>query len=117
MVNIIRAMERDYDGNQTFEHFPCTDLRTIDRLWVQYSEGRFGLSVQKPIYDEVEQSYEALGDRVGWRKDGQWLNYHELVFDAQAPTGHLPRVLWVKVYGYCGWEPSSLAQRLASCDF
>ncbi|MBE9040978.1 GUN4 domain-containing protein, partial [Oscillatoriales cyanobacterium LEGE 11467] len=117
MVSIIRVMERDYDSTQTFEQFPCTDLRTIDRLWVQYSEGRFGFSIQKPIYDEVGQSYEALGDRVGWRQEGEWLNYHELTFNGTAPSGHLPRVLWVKVFGYCGWEPSVLARKLASCNF
>jgi hypothetical protein len=24
-------------------NFPCADLRTIDKLWVKYSDGRFGL--------------------------------------------------------------------------
>jgi len=30
-------------------NFPCFDLRTIDQLWVKYSNGRFGFSVQKRI--------------------------------------------------------------------
>jgi hypothetical protein len=29
------------------ENFPISDLKTIDQLWVKYSNGRFGLSVQK----------------------------------------------------------------------
>ena len=35
-------------------NFPCDDLRTIDQLWVHYSNGKFGFSVQKKIYmDEL----------------------------------------------------------------
>ncbi|MGB7274054.1 MAG: GUN4 domain-containing protein [Geitlerinemataceae cyanobacterium] len=35
------------------ESFSCEDVRTIDRLWVESSQGRFGLSVQLR-YKEVE---------------------------------------------------------------
>ncbi|MDB9349117.1 GUN4 domain-containing protein [Nodularia spumigena] len=34
------------------EQFPCEDLRIIDKLWVDYSNGHFGFSVQKEIYLE-----------------------------------------------------------------
>ena len=34
-------------------YFPCADLCTIDRLWVKYSNGRFGFSVQKRIMSEL----------------------------------------------------------------
>lgn len=33
--------------------FPCDDLLAIDDLWVQYSQGQFGFSVQKQIWLEV----------------------------------------------------------------
>ena len=33
--------------------FPCEDLRIIDQLWVNYSNGHFGFSVQKQIYLEM----------------------------------------------------------------
>ncbi|MFM6516892.1 MAG: GUN4 domain-containing protein, partial [Microcystis panniformis] len=32
-------------------NFPCEDLRTIDQLWLHYSNGKFGFSVQKEIYE------------------------------------------------------------------
>ena len=32
------------------ENFPISDLKTIDQLWVKYSNGRFGLSVQEQIW-------------------------------------------------------------------
>jgi HTH-type transcriptional regulator/antitoxin HigA len=60
----------------SIENFPCDDLRTIDQLWVKYSQGRFGFSVQKKIWLEVggKVDYDTeckLGDRVGWRKGGK----------------------------------------------
>ncbi|HAZ48087.1 MAG TPA: serine/threonine protein kinase [Cyanobacteria bacterium UBA11369] len=109
----------------SIKKFPCQDLRTIDQLWVKYSNGRFGFSVQKRIWLEVggkpgEFSYEVwykFGDRVGWRIN-DWIYYDDLTFSVNAPGGHLPIPLWVwgKV-GYAGWVvASSLAQRLVNCN-
>jgi len=38
---------------EDIDNFPCEDLRTIDQLWVKYSNGRFGFSVQKRIYQSL----------------------------------------------------------------
>lgn len=76
--------------------FPCTDLRTIDQLWVKYSNGRFGFSVQQKIWDEVNEDYGIFGDRVGWRVEKlqtEWLSYDSNTFSLSAPEGHLPIVL------------------------
>lgn len=97
---------------------PCRDLRTLDYLWVTYSHGRFGFSVQKRIWKDVggrsDLNYEGLellgraprsgwrvngpierfGDRVGWRTRKVWFAYPELVFDLEAPEGHLPAWHW-----------------------
>ena len=38
--------EKEYYFNrESIDNFPCDDLRTIDQLWVKYSQGRFGFSV------------------------------------------------------------------------
>uniref|UniRef100_A0ACD5GR28 GUN4 domain-containing protein n=1 Tax=Desertifilum tharense IPPAS B-1220 TaxID=1781255 RepID=A0ACD5GR28_9CYAN len=84
---------------RSINEFPCEDLRTIDRLWVKYSEGHFGFSVQAEIYcslggtqscDEQidEKIWEAFADRVGWRKQGSWLLYPDpnLTFNTSAPS-------------------------------
>jgi serine/threonine protein kinase len=79
------------------EKFPCTDLRTIDQLWLKYSKGRFGFSVQKRIYETVGKNYLLFGERVGWRsKDvlagNRWIMAMELRYSTNAPEGHLPVV-------------------------
>ncbi|NMF67422.1 transcriptional regulator [Brasilonema octagenarum UFV-E1] len=85
---------------ESIKNFPCTDLRTIDQLWVKYSSGRFGFSVQKRVWESVGKDYEKFGDRVGWRKGmpwkKEWLYYNELTFSTKAPQGHLP------VWGFRG---------------
>ncbi|MEA5530259.1 serine/threonine-protein kinase [Dolichospermum sp. UHCC 0684] len=83
---------------EDIDNFPCEDLRTIDYLWVKYSNGRFGFSVQKRIYENLggtrkydEKIKDAFGDTVGWRKGGSWLDSSsETIFDIKAPEGHLP---------------------------
>ncbi|GAB1541890.1 hypothetical protein NUACC21_45630 [Scytonema sp. NUACC21] len=77
---------------ESIENLRCTDLRTIDQLWVKYSSGRFGFSVQKRIWESVGQDYEKFGDRVGWRNSSEkWLeDLSFLTFDLKAPSGHLP---------------------------
>lgn len=119
---MLKAAGREQEGwflIESIENFPCTDLRTIDQLWVKYSNGRFGFSVQKRIWESVGKDYGKFGDRVGWRemrtkqgtKDGlkqetqhqlEWILY-ELTYDTSAPEGHLPTpVLFVRYWRYLG---------------
>jgi len=79
------------------ENFPCEDLRTLDQLWVKYSNGKWGFSVQKQIWQEYgspmsyNDEWGKFGDRVGWRKDNDWVNYNNLTFDLQKSlSGEFP---------------------------
>jgi serine/threonine protein kinase len=53
MLEAANRTKEGYLDRQSIENFPCEDLRTIDQLWVKYSEGRFGFSVQKQIWLEL----------------------------------------------------------------
>lgn len=81
----------------SIQNFPCEELRAIDQLWLQFSNGRFGFSVQKRIWKSVggnlkadDKIYQAFGDRVGWRVNGNWIQIHQLSFISLAAVGHLP---------------------------
>jgi len=126
---------------EDIDNFPCEDLRTIDQLWVKYSGGRFGFSVQAKIYRELggtrqynERVWNAFGDRVGWRVNKSWIYYKDVTFDLKAPLGHLPvgvkaplaplpgeRVLgfWVVMYDeyrlFAGYGVGSLFSRVETC--
>ncbi len=90
---------------ESIERFSYIDLRTTDRLWVKYSDGRFGFSVQKRIWESVggtpDADYETgcrFGEYVGWcvkcspTAFGSWTfyDYDDLIFSLDAPNGHLP---------------------------
>ncbi|MFM6304147.1 GUN4 domain-containing protein, partial [Planktothrix sp.] len=107
-----QIMGREKEGWLTTDNcrnFPPEELRIIDQLWLKYSEGRFGFSVQKQIWLEEEggkldgkwdeATFEKLANRVGWKKGGKWLNYEQLTFNKNALPGHLP---WRGVVGVDG---------------
>ncbi|MEH1909367.1 GUN4 domain-containing protein [Nostoc sp.] len=98
---ILKAFGREaeaYLDYRSINNFPCTDLRTIDQLWVKYSNGRFGFSVQKRIWESVGgnpyailyEIFEHFGDRVGWRVEKDWIDNEGVNFSTSAPEGHLP---------------------------
>jgi hypothetical protein len=118
-----RETER-YLDYEDIENFPCTDLRTIDQLWVKYSKGLFGFSVQKRIWESVGKDYSKFGDRVGWRKgriSAKRRSREELTFSLNAPQGHLPDVGCGVVHFsslrfFEAIKFSSLASRLVKCN-
>ena len=75
MLKVAGREEKGWLNEKSSDKFPCEDLRTMNQLWVKYSNGRFGFSVQKRIYQSLgrtrkydEEVWERFGDRVGWRK-------------------------------------------------
>jgi len=142
MCEVAGRTKEGYLGTEDIKNFPCEDLQTIDQLWVKYSNGRFGFSVQKRIYQSLggtrnydKKVWEAFGDQVGWRVGGSWLYYSDLKFNQTAPEGHLPSVgdktvsiAWDGVRVVWGLEVrykkrkrkwvvvSSLASRLVNCN-
>jgi hypothetical protein len=97
-----KLTKREQEGWLRIEdvkNFPRQELRKMDQLWVKYSNGKFGFSVQKQIWlnlggkldGELDwDTYQKLGDRVGWRKNNDWLSYDSYTFDTNARAGYLP---------------------------
>ena len=123
MLAVVKREKVGWLDEGSIDNFPCADLRTIDQLWVKYSGGKFGFSVQKRIYQGFggtrkydREIWEKFGDKVGWRKGGDWLHYTDITFDKKAPEGHLPVGIWcLWLYRGVVWG-SSLASRLVSCN-
>ncbi|WP_017712684.1 GUN4 domain-containing protein [Prochlorothrix hollandica] len=83
--------------------FPCADLKTIDRLWVQASQGRYGFSVQQEIYVKCgakldgnypgDTIWRKFGEEVGWRVNNSWVG-RDLDWGGTGVPGHLPFWFW-----------------------
>jgi uncharacterized caspase-like protein len=102
---------REEDINQ----FPCEDLRTIDRLWVHYSNSKFGFSIQKKLWLECggeigkydSEVWKKFAAKVGWYHppkffigDGDWRTYTEFMNDTKNARNALSASLPLEV----GWR-------------
>ncbi|MBD2560993.1 MULTISPECIES: GUN4 domain-containing protein [Nostoc] len=123
MLKVSSKEKEKWFDEESINNFPCTDLRTIDQLWVKYSYGRFGFSVQKNIYLSVggkadgkyyEVAWDKFGNHVGWRVKGNWISDSNVAFKISAHEGHLPFWGWVGLGSWVGF--SFLASRLVTCN-
>ncbi|MEA5499605.1 serine/threonine-protein kinase [Limnoraphis robusta] len=112
------------DGN-AIASFSCADLRQLAQLWSQYSDGKFGFSIQKEIYQETgnplgkfeKSTYAQFGDSIGWRKNGNWLSYSDLTFDQNAPKGQFPTCTnAAQKFSGCRWPLYLLFERVETCQ-
>ncbi len=97
---MLRATNRELQGWLDIEHiqqFPDSELNTVNQLWLNYSNGHFGFSVQKSLW---QKSYsQNFIWEVGWFKLSSWANgsqgefNFQTIFDITAPQGHLPRCI------------------------
>ncbi|HYW22314.1 MAG TPA: GUN4 domain-containing protein [Nodularia sp. (in: cyanobacteria)] len=135
IVKAAHREEESYLDTDSIKNFSCTDLRTIDQLWVKYSNKRLGFSVQKHIWKSVggnpKADYETwckFCDRVSWRKGifiKEWLDYDDL-FDSNA-KGRLPALIYQNIQLHffaclpdwsallCQEGLSSIVSRLVKC--
>ncbi|WP_246162790.1 SAV_2336 N-terminal domain-related protein [Brasilonema sennae] len=110
---------KDIDG------FSCEDLKTVNQLWENYSKGRFGFGVQKQIYQSLGgtieydwQTWQDFGERIGWRRNSEWIDYTDFTFSVDAAIGHLPT--WVNLFlldvpGYRRGKIRSFLSRIETC--
>ncbi len=117
MIRAVGKESGDWFTREELLNFPCTDLHTIDGLWVTYSQGQFGFSVQKRIYVECgakldgkypgDTIWREFGNRVGWRKGDSLVDYKDLKANPSfSPAGEFPSLrVWFGVGGgwYVGW--------------
>ena len=103
MIRAVGKKSGDWFTSDELLNFPCTDLLTLDRLWVKYSGGKFGFSVQKKIWQECGsptsrgENWDKFCVRVGWQdaKATRYLDYKDLKANPQkSPAGEFPVVWW-----------------------
>jgi hypothetical protein len=108
---------RGWLAPEPMQQFPRRDLHIIDALWLHHSNGQFGFSVQRDIWqrfggfrdcppvrisaDQKDpwrpaqnwwEQYKSFATELGWcRNKLWWVGYpNGLTYDISAPPGHLP---------------------------
>ena len=52
MLKVSEREKEEWMDLDSIRNFTCKDLQTIDNLWIHYSNGLYGFSIQKKIYVE-----------------------------------------------------------------
>lgn len=87
------AVQRGYVYYSEVPAIPGLDLESLDRLWLCYSQGRFGFSVQGRLLQASGGQWEKLWPKLGWKAAGVWTRYPSaFTWSLEAPDGHLPLV-------------------------
>jgi predicted NACHT family NTPase len=101
MLQIVGKEANQWLNAEDIQNFPCEDLRAIDKLWVDYSKGKFGFSVQKKVWMDCGgvpgkydyDVYQTFTHQVGWRRWPIWFDYEELTFLLEgSEKAHLPYI-------------------------
>ena len=111
--HMLKVANREKEGwlnTQHIEAFPCEDLRTIDQLWVHYSNSKFGFSIQKKIWlgcgGEIGkydfEAWKKFAAKVGWYQD-DWRTYAQFMNDTKNAQNALQASLPCTFYiGFIG---------------
>ena len=131
MLKVANRESQGWLDEDSIKIFSCEDLRTIDQLWVHYSNSKFGFSIQEKIWLECggqigkykEEVFKKFGVRVGWYypQNNKWRTYTEFMGDTKNANNALPAsfpLYWRMEKGVdLGWcLVSSLSQRLLTCN-
>lgn len=94
------ARKRGYVYFTEVKGLPQADMATIEKLWLKYSKGKFGFTVQRALWNQVTvgKDFERFCRKIGWNmmENGierklKWFGNSEFTYDLdKAPTGHLP---------------------------
>ncbi|VEP12130.1 GUN4 domain protein [Hyella patelloides LEGE 07179] len=98
-----RQNNRSFITINAIADYACQDISTIDSLWQQYSNNKFGFAAQQNIWQNNQEnndfspdSWRIFATEIGWKEgdisnSGGYLLYEQLTFDPKtAPQGHLP---------------------------
>ncbi len=111
----LKKSKKSYLHAKDLENLPCEDLKTINHLWVKYSNGRFGFSIQNQIYQQTERDYGEFCHQVGWLTYNPHDPDYGIEYKISAPIGHLPTRNWIIATGKWWQNLEVLAEKLETC--
>ena len=119
MLKVANIEHKAKFDSEDFQNLACEYLHGIDQLWLKYSKGHFGFTVQKRIFEKVGgkpgvddyKAYCRFGEEVGWLVKNHWLSERDSKFSLNAACGHLPLAPFASLIR------GIRSKRLYFCDF
>ncbi|MEM8642801.1 MAG: GUN4 domain-containing protein [Cyanobacteria bacterium P01_G01_bin.54] len=111
---MVQVCKKDFPNllsSKELLNFPCEDLHRINDLWLKYSDGHFGFSVQKEMYlycggildgKHHQEAWNKFCEKNGWKEEGDYiftkkkdddssiLGLEAFDYSLDASMGHLP---------------------------
>ncbi|WP_013320604.1 CHAT domain-containing protein [Gloeothece verrucosa] len=107
------VIENYDDFDDLFREVSLEVIDEIDRLWMDYSEGKFGIKGQAKIYRDLggteeynEEVWDSFVDRVGWLEGGRNVcALKEVVYHTttQPDSIQKPILMYFRFRGSVGW--------------
>lgn len=124
----VASEDRDNLTPADVSKFPCNVIQIIDQLWQQYSEQKFGFSVQLKTYYQVGGNINTIrsqdikvmkqfAEKIGWldeKDEPRFPDYDNWDFSLSAPDGCFPAHWWKSPYGLK--MVTFFFSRLIACD-
>lgn len=111
----LEVTKKKYSVNITLEdliHFPRNSFLKLDQLWLKYSDGKYGFSVQKKILSEYEETIDAYDHeayKYFLRKIGRYKGkfllskvLNILNINPQNNKGYFPSIIALNIFR--GWS-------------
>jgi len=119
LLSLVGREKQSWLDLEDIENIPCKDLDKINKLWINYSNGKFGFSIQKQIWIELGGKLGIFNvgiadifiKEVGWGE--KYKRYKNITYEISAPYGHLPFRVTSRVWNF---GAPYLAEKLAKCN-
>jgi len=86
------AVKRGWVYFAEVKGMPEKDMDTLESLWQENSNGKFGFVQQRKIWRKHRGQFDKFAEEVSWFTD-TWKNRNwpdEFIYSVEAPVGHLP---------------------------
>lgn len=122
MLQVAEIKEGEMIWEDDIGKFTCEDLLAINDLWMKYSEGKFGFTVQRDVWlncggkiGEYEyESYKKFSEEVGWYEQDKDKCYRDLELSFETINrGFLP---FLYAPYYPGHVIVALFSRIQACE-
>ncbi|MBE5230301.1 MAG: GUN4 domain-containing protein [Microcystis aeruginosa PMC 728.11] len=102
------VIENYDDFRDLFREVSLEVIDEIDRLWMDYSKGKFGIKGQAKICRDLvggtgeynDGIWDRFGDLVGWKQGERWFNLGNMEVAYRTPETHdyhLPKLMYIRV--------------------
>ena len=101
---VMKRNQEKFLRSEDIKAFPEKDLKIIDSLWFEHSEGQFGFRVQNRIWQDCgspkasHKTWNEFAENVGWRGKIGWASPHNINTDEIFHKGSFPFAWWGHYY-------------------